>query len=85
MHGRKNEWKRSLGGLVTAGLQRAKRFREYGGLVLVARDGFFIPNGNNNRSHRGTTLLDLLVAGSGGAGAVMERRGHGSYAIRYRA
>ena len=39
-----------LGGLVTAGLQRAKRFRENGGLVLDARAGLFIPNGENDRS-----------------------------------
>ena len=70
----KREWKRPLGGLVTAGLQRAKRFREYGGLVLVARAGFFIPNGNRDRSHRGTTLLHLLVAG--GMAVKLRESGH---------
>ncbi len=39
-----------LGGLETAGLQRAKRFRVNGGLVLDARAGEFIPNGRNDRS-----------------------------------
>ena len=61
-----------LGGLVTAGLQRAKRFRENGGLVLDARAGLFIPNGENGGSHRGATLLALRVAGAGGGGAMLE-------------
>ena len=69
-----------------------------GGLVLVARAGFFIPNGKSDRSsgarrafedllrclvfsagddraHRGTTLLPLLVAGAGGV-SVMVNSGH---------
>jgi hypothetical protein len=46
-----------------------------GSLVLVARAGFFIPNGNSNRSHRGATLLPLLVAGEGGVD-VMWESGH---------
>jgi hypothetical protein len=45
-----------------------------GGLVLVARAGF-IPNGNDDRSHRDATLLDLRVAGAGGEG-VMAKGGH---------
>ena len=61
-----------LGGLVTAGLQRAKRFRENGGLVLDARAGLFIPNGKNDASHRGTALLALRVAGAGGGWAMLE-------------
>jgi hypothetical protein len=76
MHGRKSGRKRFLGGLVTAGLQRAKRFREDGGLVLVARAGFFIPNGKHDRSHRGTTLLVLLLAGTGGANTMLKGSGH---------
>lgn len=34
-----------------------------------------IPNGKHDRRHRGTTLLLLLVAGTGGVG-VMVVRGH---------
>jgi NTP pyrophosphatase (non-canonical NTP hydrolase) len=45
-----------------------------GCLVLVARAGF-IPNGNDHRSHRGTTLLALREAGAGDAG-VMAKSGH---------
>jgi len=56
--------------------QRAKRFRENGGLVLDARAGIFIPNGKNDPSHRTTTLLALRGAGAGGAGAMVKRRGH---------
>jgi hypothetical protein len=48
-----------------------------GGLVLVARAGFFIPNGKSDRSHRGTTLLALLVAGAGGADVMLMRSSHG--------
>jgi hypothetical protein len=59
------------------GEQRAKRFRLNGGLVLVARAGFFIPNGKSDRSHRGTTLLALLVAGAGGADVILKRSSHG--------
>jgi hypothetical protein len=44
-------------------------------LVLVARAGF-IPNGNNDRSHRGTTLLALHKAGAGAADVMLKRRGH---------
>jgi hypothetical protein len=47
-----------------------------GGLVLVARAGFFIPNGKIDRSHRGATLLGLLVAGAGGADVMMKRSSH---------
>lgn len=65
-----------LGGLVTAGLQRAKRFRENGGLDLDARAGLFIPNGKDDRSHRGATLLALRVAGAGGGLAMLVGRGH---------
>jgi dCTP diphosphatase len=47
-----------------------------GGLVLVARAGFFIPNGNyRRRSHRDATLLDLREAGSGDED-VMAKSGH---------
>jgi hypothetical protein len=47
-----------------------------GGLVLVARAGFVIPNGKSDRSHRGTTLLSLLVAGAGGADVMLKGPGH---------
>ena len=42
----------------------------------MARAGLFIPNGNSDRSHRGTTLLGLLVAGAGGADVMLEGPGH---------
>jgi hypothetical protein len=45
----------------------------------VARDGVFIPSGNNNRSHHDTALLDAgLRKRSAGSRAVvmLERRGH---------
>jgi hypothetical protein len=58
------------------GFQRAKRLQLKGGLVLVARAGGFIPNGNDDRSHRGTTLLALPEAGRGGVSAMMEGSGH---------
>jgi hypothetical protein len=57
-----------------------------GGLVLVARAGFFIPNGNRGqRSHRDATLLALRKAGTGGANVMAEsghdalQRFHGAY------
>jgi hypothetical protein len=45
-------------------------------LGLVARVGVFIPNGNNNRSHRGTTLLALRKAGAGAVDVMLKGRGH---------
>jgi hypothetical protein len=42
-----------------------------GGLVLVARAGVFNPNVKSDRSHRGTTLLALLVAEAGGADVML--------------
>jgi hypothetical protein len=45
------------------------------GLVLDARAGCFIPNGNGDRSHRDATLLRLLVAGASNEG-VMVKSGH---------
>ena len=53
-----------------------------GGLVLVARAGFFIPNGKNNRSHRGTTLLTLLKAGYGGVDVMLIGPDHFSLRLR---
>ena len=47
-----------------------------GGLVLVARAGVFIPNEKSDRSHRGTTLLSLLVAEAGGADVMLKGPGH---------
>jgi hypothetical protein len=49
-----------------------------GRLVLVARDGDFIPSGKNDRSHRDAALLaGLRGAEAGSMAAVMfERRGH---------
>jgi hypothetical protein len=44
--------------------------------VLSARAGLFIPNGNNDRSHRGTALLPLLEAGTGAVEAMFDRRDH---------
>jgi hypothetical protein len=76
--GGKRSRKRPLGGLMTAGLQRAKRFREDGGLVLVARAGFFIPNGNSDRRHRhrDATLLALREAEAGAAKLMLIKPGH---------
>jgi hypothetical protein len=49
-----------------------------GGLVLVARAGFFNPNGNRSHgSHRDATLPYLRKAGTGGAN-VMAKSGHGA-------
>jgi hypothetical protein len=45
-------------------------------LVLVARSGFFGPNGKNNRTQRNATLLALLGAGAGEAGEMRMGRGH---------
>jgi len=42
----------------------------------VARVGLFIPNGNDDRSHRGTTLLALRKAGTGAVDVMLERSGH---------
>jgi hypothetical protein len=51
-----------------------------GSLVLVARAGFFIPNGKPDRTHRDATLLHLLGAGAGGAD-VMVIPGHWRVAV----
>ena len=65
-----------LGGLVTAGLQRTERFREGGGSVLVARAGFFAPDGDDGRPPRTHALAHLLGAGAGAAEVVRLVGGH---------
>ncbi|MSU50680.1 MAG: hypothetical protein EXS37_16600 [Opitutus sp.] len=44
-------------------------------LVLDARAGF-IPNGKNDRSHHGATLLALRIAGAGAAELMLDIPGH---------
>jgi hypothetical protein len=45
-------------------------------LVLVARAGFFIPNGNDNRSHRANALQALRNAGAEAAELVLMQVDH---------
>jgi hypothetical protein len=66
----------SLGGLVTAGLFRGLNASLKESLGLDARAGVFIPNGNNDRSHRGATLLALRKADAGAADVMLEGGGH---------
>ena len=44
--------------------------------MLSARTGLLIPNGNDDQSHHGTTLLARRKAGASAAGVMVERRGH---------
>jgi hypothetical protein len=46
------------------------------GLVLVARAGLFIPNGKDDRSHHGATLLALRSAGAGVAEVMLGETDH---------
>jgi hypothetical protein len=68
----------SSAGLGTAGLFRGLNVSaRTESLVLVARAGFFIPNGNNNRSrHHDAALQALRKAGAGAAVMMLERCGH---------
>jgi hypothetical protein len=58
------------------GFQRLNVSVQTESLVLVARAGRFIPNGNDDPSHRGATLLALLIAGAGAVDVMLEGRGH---------
>jgi NTP pyrophosphatase (non-canonical NTP hydrolase) len=74
-----NRRERFLGRLGPPG--SGKTLREKGGLTLVARAGFLIPNGNDNRSHGPNPALLLAAHGDMGASAaelMLDGRGHRS-------